>query len=289
MTVGKRRVIDAHVHFWDPTKLRYPWLAGEPALAAPFRPSDFAPLTSGAIDAVVFVEANPAPEQAANEVAWVDALADEEPRIAGIVAFVDLLDEQERDASLARLNRTPRVKGVRHNIQHQAAGFALQPAFVDGVRAVGASGRPFDLCITADQLVEVIELVERCPDVTFVLDHCGKPAIREDAYDSWARDLERLASHDRVSCKISGLFTEAREDQRSADALARWIGRARECFGASRLLYGSDWPVSTLGGGAERWRSIVDAVTADWTDAERRALFAGNASRIYGVSIPVHG
>ena len=120
LSMAGLRVIDAHVHFWDPTKLRYPWLAGEPALAAPFRPSDFAPLTSGAIDAVVFVEANPAPEHAANEVAWVDALADEEPRIAGIVAFVDMMGEQERDASLARLNRTPRVKGVRHNIQHQA-------------------------------------------------------------------------------------------------------------------------------------------------------------------------
>jgi L-fuconolactonase len=135
----------------------------------------------------------------------------------------------------------------------------------------------------------VIELVSRCPDVTFVLDHCGKPAIRDDAYDGWARDLERLASHERVSCKISGLLTEAREDQRSADQLARWIGRARECFGAARLLYGSDWPVSTLGGGAEKWRSIVDAVTATWTEAERRALFAENASRIYGLSAPVHG
>jgi len=252
------RVIDSHVHFWDPSVLRYPWLASVPALAAPFRPAEYPPFSSGDIDAVVFVEANPAPELAADEVAWVDALADAEPRIAGIVAFVDLLDERARDAALARLSRTPRVVGVRHNIQQQPAGFALQPAFVRGVQRVGASGRPFDLCITADQLDEVIELVTRCPDVSFVLDHCGKPAIRDDAYESWAEGLERLASHDRVACKISGLLTESREDQRSADALARWIDRVRDCFGASRLLYGSDWPVSTLGGGTSLWRSIVD-------------------------------
>jgi L-fuconolactonase len=287
--MGALRVIDAHVHFWDPSVLRYPWLAGEPALDARFTPADFPPLGSGEVDAVLFVEANPAPELAADEVRWVNALADAEPRIAGIVAFVDLLDEARRAAALAQSAATPRVVGVRHNIQHQPAGFALQPAFVRGVQAVGASGRPFDLCITAGQLDEVIALVSRCPDVTFVLDHCGKPAIRDDAYDGWARDLERLASHERVSCKISGLLTEAREDQRSADQLARWIGRARECFGAARLLYGSDWPVSTLGGGAEKWRSIVDAVTATWTEAERRALFADNASRIYGLSAPVHG
>ncbi|PYP78404.1 MAG: amidohydrolase [Gemmatimonadetes bacterium] len=282
------RAIDAHVHFWDPMVLRYPWLAGEPALAKPFRPTDFAPLTAGEVDAVVFVEANPAPEQAEDEVAWVEELADSEPRIAGIVAFVDLLDEPRRTAALGHLGRTPRVVGVRHNIQHQPTGFALQPAFVRGVQAVGESGRPFDLCITADQLDEAIELVRRCPDVTFVLDHCGKPAIRDDAFDGWARDLERLASHDFVSCKISGLLTEAREDQRTAESLAPWIAQARACFGASRLIYGSDWPVSVLGGGAGRWRSIVDSVTASWSEAERRALFADNAARVYGLSVPVH-
>jgi L-fuconolactonase len=283
------RVIDSHVHFWDPSVLRYPWLASEPALDARFGPADFPPLASGDVDAVVFVEANPAPELAPDEVRWVDGLADAEPRIAGIVAFIDLLDEPRRAAALERLAATPRVVGVRHNIQHQPAGFALQPAFVRGVQAVGASGRPFDLCITADQLDEVTELVERCSGVTFVLDHCGKPAIRDDAYDGWARDLERLASHDRVSCKISGLLTESREKQRNAEQLSRWIGRARDCFGASRLLYGSDWPVSTLGGGAAKWRTIVDEITSTWTEAERRALFAENASRLYGLSIPVHG
>jgi L-fuconolactonase len=281
-------VIDAHVHFWDPAVLRYPWIAAEPALGRAFVPSDYAPLAPGDVDAVVFVEANVASGQEADEVEWANRLADAEPRVAGIVAFVDLLDEAHRDASLARLARAPRIVGVRHNIQHQATGFALQPEFVRGVQAVGGAGLPFDLCITADQLPETIALVERCPDTSFVLDHCGKPAIRDGTFDQWSRDLERLAAHDRVSCKISGLLTEAREEQRSASALAPWIDRARGCFGASRLIFGSDWPVSTLGGGAERWRRIVDELTAAWPDAERRALFAENAARVYGLAVPVH-
>jgi L-fuconolactonase len=282
------RVIDSHVHFWDPDRLRYPWLAGEPALGSAFLPGDFEPLVTGELDALVFVEANVAPAQAADEVAWLNELADAEPRIGGIVAFVDLLDERNRDAALARLTQTPRVVGVRHNIQHHAPGFALQSAFVRGVHSVSASGLPFDLCLTADQLPEVLALVERCPDTSFVLDHCGKPAIRDDAFDDWARDLERLAAHDRVSCKVSGLLTESREDQRSAAALAPWIDRARECFGASRLIYGSDWPVSTLAGGVRRWRAILDALTSSWPEADRRALFADNAARVYGLSVPVH-
>lgn len=283
------RVIDSHVHFWDSSVLRYPWLAAEPSLAGRFRPGDYAPLAAGQVDAVVFVEANPAPEQAAHEVAWVEQLAASEPRIAGIVAFVDLLDEARRDATLDALSRASRVVGVRHNIQHQPRGFALQPAFVRGVQAVGAAGLPFDLCITADQLGETIALVERCPDVQFVLDHCGKPAIRDDAFVSWARDLDRLASHERVACKISGLLTEAREEQRTSEVLAPWVEHARERFRSSRLLYGSDWPVSTLGGGAQRWREIVDSISAAWPEGERRAFFADTASRVYGLSVTVDG
>ena len=282
-------VIDAHVHFWDPRRLRYPWVAGAPVLDRPFVPADFESLVSRHVDAVVFVEANVEPAQAADEVAWVDGLADAEPRIVGIVAFVDLLDEAQRDAALGRLGRTSRVVGVRHNIQQQPPGFALRPEFVRGVRAVSDAGWPFDLCITGDQLPEVLRLVERCPDATFVLDHCGKPAIRDGEFDEWARDLEQLAGHERVSCKLSGLLTESREEQRSAAALAPWIEHARTCFGASRLLYGSDWPVSTLGGGARRWREIVDELTGPWPEADRRALFADNAARVYRVSVPVHG
>jgi len=283
------RAIDAHVHFWDPSEMDYPWLANERTLGRAFLPADFEPLRSRAVDAVVFVEANCATGQAGRETAWVDRLADEEPRIAGIVAFVDLLDESRRGTALARLDGSRRVVGVRHNIQHQLPGFAVQPAFVRGVQAVGASGRPFDLCITAEQLDETVTLVERCPDTAFVLDHCGKPAIRDDAFDGWAAGLARLASHARVSCKISGLLTESRDDQRDAGTLAPWVEHARACFGPSRLLYGSDWPVSTLGGGAVRWRAIVDAITASWSEAERAALFAENATRVYGLPVPVHG
>jgi L-fuconolactonase len=283
------RVIDAHVHFWDPSVLDYPWLAAEQSLGRAFRPGDFEPLRSRSVDAVIFVEADCAPGQAAKEVAWVDRLAADEPRITGIVAFVDLLDEPNRDEAITRLGQVQRVVGVRHNIQHQPAGFALQPSFVRGVQAVGASGYPFDLCITADQLAEVVDLVEQCPDTTLVLDHCGKPAIRDEGFDTWAAQLERLASNESVSCKISGLLTESLDNQRNARALAPWVEHARACFGASRLLYGSDWPVSTLGGGVARWRTIVDEITGSWPDAERRAFFAENATRTYGLAVPVDG
>jgi L-fuconolactonase len=289
MNEASLRVVDSHVHFWDPGTLEYPWLAALPSLKGAFLPRDFGAFVDGSVDAVIFVEANCVHAQSVREIEWVERLLDDEPRIAGIVAFVDLLDAAHRAAALERVRRSARVVGVRNNIQHQPAGFALQPAFVRGVREAGALGLPFDLCITADQLSEATVLVERCPDTRFVLDHCGKPAIRDDAFESWARDLEHLARHERVACKLSGLLTEARADQGDAAGLRPYLEHARDCFGASRLLYGSDWPVCTLAGGEMKWRAIVDELSAEWPDVERRALFADTANRVYGLPAVVHG
>ncbi|MEO6528627.1 MAG: amidohydrolase family protein [Gemmatimonadaceae bacterium] len=279
-------VVDTHVHFWDRSLLRYPWLDDEPALQRRFLPADFEPFRTGAVDAVVFVQADCAPVSSAEEVAWVETLARDDARIIGIVAYVDMLAEPGRAAALDVVAESSRCVGVRHNIQRHAPGFAVDPAFVRGVQQVGARGLPFDLCITGDQLDETIELVDRCPDTRFVLDHCGKPAIRDDAYAPWAEGIERLASFARVSCKLSGLLTEARADQRHADALRPYAEHVVRCFGHERMMYGSDWPVATLGGSAELWLSIVDELTSGWSAAARQSFYADNALRFYGLDLP---
>jgi L-fuconolactonase len=279
------RVVDAHVHFWDPGRLHYPWLDGSPGLERAFLPSDFTSLTSGAVDAVVVVEANCRAVESEAEVAFVEQLAATRPGVAGTVAFVDLLDERSRSASLERLAATNGVVGVRHNIQGQAAGFALEPAFVRGVDEVGRAGLPFDLCVTATQLPEVTALVRRCPRTSFVLDHCGKPAIRHDAIDAWATDLAELAACDNVCGKLSGLLTEARTDQRGDDALRPYAECVVACFGTDRVMFGSDWPVVTLSGGDVAWRGFVDRFTAAWSDHEQQQLYADNAIRHYGLKL----
>lgn len=284
--MSKPRVVDGHVHFWDPSLLRYPWLDQEPSLARSFLPRDFAALATGEVDAVLFVEAGCEPAKSPREIQWVNRLAAAEPRIIGIVSYLDLLDAPARAAGLLRLASEERVVGVRYNIQRHEPGFALQTEFVRGVQAIGDRDIPFDLCITGDQVAEVVELVERCPDTRFVLDHCGKPAIRDDAFSPWAEPIELLARHERVSCKLSGLLTEAREDQRNAPGLQRYAEHVLSVFGAARLMYGSDWPVCTLGGGAERWRAITDAFTEGWSESDRAGFYADNALAFYGLSLP---
>ena len=280
----RRRVVDSHVHFWDPALLPYPWLDAVPALRRAFLPRDLDALTARTVDGVVFVEANAEGSASLREVEFVQYLAGVDRRIVGIVAYVDMLDAQ-RGAAFAALSGRDRVVGVRHNIQGHPPGFCLQPAFVEGVQAAGAAGLTFDLCITEDQLPDATQLVQRCPETRFVLDHCGKPAIRAEDMEEWVADIASLAECANVVCKVSGLLTEAREEQRTIGALRPYLDHVHACFGGGRMLYGSDWPVLALAGATASWRGIVDEFTASWVDADRDDFYAGNAVRTYGLEV----
>ena len=283
--VEQPMVVDAHVHFWDPQALDYPWLRDEPSLARSYAPAEYTPLADGTVESIVFVEANCAPTQSEREVARIEALATDDPRIVGIVAYADLSSSDSGGAALARLTKVERVVGIRQNIQGRPAGFCVQPAFVRGVQRVGEMGRTFDLCVTADQLPEAIDLVRQCPGTRFVLDHCGKPDVRNSAFASWANDIALLAACENVWCKLSGLLTQADPGQRSADVLAPYADHVLDRFGHARMMYGSDWPVVNLAGGVDVWRTMVDRFTSSWSDADRQSFYGDNAVRFYGLRL----
>ncbi len=277
------RMLDAHVHFWDPDRLHYPWLSDMPALRRPYLPQDMPALADGVLEGAIFVEANCRITENLGELDFIDTVTEGGAPILGTVAFVDMCDVARRTGVLREVARRPRAVGVRHNIQRQPPGFCIQDEFVRGVQAVGRAGLVFDLCITADQLAEATELVRGCPDTTFVLDHCGKPDIAGDAIEPWATDLRRLAGHENVACKLSGLLSEARPEQRTVAGILPYARHAMECFGADRLMYGSDWPVVTTAGGEPLWRSVVNNAISSWPYAARHAFFFDNAVRIYGI------
>jgi L-fuconolactonase len=307
--------VDAHVHFWDPTVLQYPWLEGLPSLERPFLPSAYAGATAGiALDAMIVVEANCRPDQTLREVELFERIAGNQrgqtplkflrnstgsdpvefcdetliqrsltPLISGIVAFVSLTAPAELDETLDALVARPLVKGARHNIQGEAPGFCTQPSFVDGVRKVGALGLTFDLCATHDQLPDVVQLVRACRDTRFVLDHCGKPAIRDGLLEQWSTHIASLAESANVWCKLSGLLTEASHgDWREAD-LVPYASHVVEHFGTDRVMYGSDWPVLTLAGAYADWFRFTESFTAAWSDGERRGFYRDNAMNVYRI------
>jgi L-fuconolactonase len=276
-------IVDAHVHFWDPDRLEYPWLHGSPGLGRSFLVQDFHRAIGDApIDRVIFVECNCRPEESPLELQLVQELAEQEPRIAGAVAFADLTSQLPLASRLELLSHFPLLRGIRHNIQGHDNGFCLQPSFVEGVREIGRHGLAFDLCATHDQLLDVLTLVERCPDVRFVLDHGGKPAIRDDTLHPWAEHISRLAQLPNVYCKLSGLLTEAAEEWWEDDVLL-FAKHILASFGADRTMFGSDWPVLTLAGRYEQWLQITSRATRHWSAAERAAFFGGTAARVYSL------
>jgi L-fuconolactonase len=218
----------------------------------------------------------------------VEQLASQEPRIAGIVAFADLTAGLgPGDSGLGRtldvLARSPLVKGVRQNIQGQPAGFCVQRAFVEGVGEVGRRGLTFDLCATHDQLGDVVQLVRQCPGTRFVLDHCGKPAIRDRRMKRWRADIATLAACDAVSCKLSGLLTQTPPKNWRDEDLLPYAECVVESFGVERVIYGSDWPVLTLAGSCCDWYGFTQRFTARWSAAEQSRFYCDNAARVYGL------
>lgn len=274
--------VDAHVHFWDPAELDYDWLADEPKLHRAFVPADYREAVGRLpIERLVFVQCGPAGVQALDEVRWIASLAADEPRIAAIVAQSPLEAGEAVRGHLESLRTLPLVRGVRRLIQSEPDDFCLRPAFVRGVQLLAEFGFSFDLCVCHRQLANVVRLVEQCPLVHFALDHLGKPDVKGRGLDPWRDNLRALAGFSNVSCKLSGLVTEADHERWSAADLRPYVEHAVECFGYGRLMFGSDWPVATLAATYARWFEALGELVAGAAPADRQRLLAGTADEFY--------
>ena len=273
---------DSHIHFWDPGKLNYPWLAEIPSLNVRHTPGVLASEATARPARFVFVQAECARDRWLDEVRWVESLAVAEPRIAGIVAHAPMDAGVELPGLLAELKKHPLVRGVRHLIQGESdPEFCTRTAFVAGVQALGRDGLGFDLCCRHHQLPAVIELVRRCPQTAFILDHAGKPGIARRELDPWREQITTLAALPNVVCKFSGLVTEADPAGWTPDDLRPYAEHLLASFGSARLLFGSDWPVVKLAASYDRWLAAADSLLSSLSPAERNAIFHDNASRVY--------
>jgi L-fuconolactonase len=275
--------VDAHVHFWDPSRLPYPWLAGAGAIAGPHLPRQLlAEAGERPPEAIVFVQAECDRARFLEEVEWVRSLG--EARVARIVAFAPMDRGAATREAIARLAREPLVCGVRHNIQDDPdPALCRRPEFVDGVRRVGEAGLTFDLCLRAAQLPIVIELISDCPTTQFVLDHSAKPEIGRGALDPWRAGIDAICRFPNVVCKLSGLLTEAPPGT-GVEALRPYVGHVVAGFGPDRVLFGSDWPVLNLASSYATWLEVACALVESLAPADRRAIFSATARRIYRLS-----
>ena len=278
-------IIDSHVHLYDPSVLSYPWMAEIPALNRPHLPDDFTDACDSIpVDRLVFVEVDAAPADRIAETDWITGMARADPRIGAIVAAAPLELGRAAEPHLERLAERPLVKGVRRLIQSEPdPEFCLRPDFVDGVRLLARYGFSFDICVYHVQLPAAVELVRRCPDVRFVLDHAGKPGIRAGLMDPWQSDLRAMSELPNVWCKLSGMATEADHASWNREDLRPYIDHVVECFGFRRLMFGGDWPVSTLATTYPRWIETVLWATQFCSGADRRRLMRENAAEFYAL------
>lgn len=244
------RVLDSHLHLWDPELLHYPWLEGPLAWLFGATEIEHARIARATTERAVFVQAETIEDDFLEEVRWVAGLA---PRVGvvGIVAGARLDRGTDTTAHLEGLAAEPLVVGVRHNLQGEPDGLAVSADFVTGAREVAARGWAFDACVRAAQLPEVARLAGAVPELRMVLDHLGKPEVGTAKAPvaptmEWVRDLDDLARHPNVWCKLSGLPGEAGGDW-SAEQLHPFLDAAADAFGVERLMWGSDWPVSVIG------------------------------------------
>ena len=277
-------IIDTHVHLWNPRRFRIPWLDAAPAINQPYELKEYAGHTQGiAIEGMVYLEVDVAPSYRLLEAQWVNALADEEPRLRGIVPSAPLEDGDCARSYLDALKAIgPRIKGVRRLLQGERDdAFGLQPDFVRGVQALADYDFSFDICIVHRQLPAAIELVRRCPQVRFILDHLGKPDIKAGLRDPWQAHIRELAALPNVVCKISGMVTEADHAGWTTDDLRPYFEVVYEAFGEDRVMFGGDWPVALLASSYARWVQTLDELAAGLSEPARRKLWAENARRVY--------
>jgi L-fuconolactonase len=278
-------IVDAHVHLYDPGRVAYPWMRDEPKLDSPHLPADYRCAIGGTeVEAVVFVEVDAAADQRLAEAEFVAGLAATDPLVAGLVAAAGL---DEGGAELDAVAAVPGVRGIRQLIQAHAdePGWCLRERFVEGVKGLASRDLSFDLCLFHPQLADATELVRRCPEVRFVLDHIGKPGIRAGLAEPWRRDIAALAALPNVWCKISGVVTEADHAAWTEAEVAPYVAHAIEVFGYRRCMFGGDWPVSELATRYPRWVALVEAVTAGASSADRRRLWRETAIEFYRLEI----
>jgi predicted TIM-barrel fold metal-dependent hydrolase len=275
-------IIDTHLHLIYRERLSYPWLASAAALDRdfPYERYQAEARRCGVTDAI-HMEVDVAPGDIETETRNVDALATEPGSLLRGAISACRPEYEGFPAFLERQLANPFVKGFRRVLHVVPDEVSESDTFRKNVRRLAGSGRPFDLCVRPDQIDKAIALADLAPDVRFVLDHCGVPAIKERAEHPWRERIVEIARRPNVAVKISGVVAYADGATWTLDDIRPYVEHAIESFGWDRVVWGSDWPVCTLTASLSIWMAAIQAITLGSTPGERERLFSANARRIW--------
>lgn len=273
-------VVDSHVHFWKYDKVRDAWITDNmKILQQDYLPEHLAPtLKRNGVDGVVAVQAS----QEEVETRFLAELAKTHPEIKGVVGWLDLQADNIAER-LEHFTQYSSIRGYRHVVQAEPDDFLLRPNFQRGVQALKPYNYTYDVLIYPSQLKPAIEFVSKFPDQKLIIDHCAKPDIKHKKIDEWKVLMKEIAQNPQVSCKVSGLFTEAAWKTWSAAEFYPYLDVVFEAFGTDRLLYGSDWPVILVSGIYVQWKSLLEKYMENYTPEDREKVFGLNAVAFYNL------
>jgi predicted TIM-barrel fold metal-dependent hydrolase len=275
-------ICDTHQHLIYSEKWTYSWTKGIPQLEGKaFRIDDYLREIEGTdVRWSIFMETTPGAWR--EEAAHTYYLAEQPGSlIRGVIA--NCHPEEDGFEEYLDSIHSNKLVGLRRICHVEHDGFSQQPKFVENIRRIGRNGLTFDLCFLARQLPSALNLAQKCPNVQFILDHCGIPDIVGGSLNPWRDHLRQLAALPNVACKISGVLAYCRPDNATAEAVRPYIEHSIECFGWDRVVWGSDWPVCTLTTTLRQWVEISREIVRTAAETDQHKLFHKNAARIYGL------
>lgn len=271
------RIVDTHLHLVYQDKLSYPWLAGAPALNRQWTvESYFAEAEKLGIEAALHMEVDVAEKDMEAETAFVTAA---HRKVVGAIA-PGRPEHADFPAYLERIAANPKVKGVRRILHTVPDELSQTSLFAENIRHLAAHDLPFDLCLRADQLPIGKALAIKCPEVQFVLDHCGVPKVAEQELEPWRDYVHELAQMPNVAGKVSGVVAYAGPDW-TVETLRPFVEHVIQSFGWDRVVWGSDHPVCTLTANLTRWVEATKTIVSGASEEAQQKLFSRNAERIY--------
>ena len=273
--------IDSHQHFWHYSPTEHTWMSDSmSAIRRDFLPEDLQPLLASlSFDACIAVQAR----QSLEETRWLLELADRFSFIKGVVGWLDLCSP-ELPNQLERFANHPKLAGVRHVVQDEPDDeFVLRPDFRRGIAQLREFNLTYDLLLFPKHIPAAVRLVEEFPEQPFVLDHIAKPSIAQGLISPWREDIQRLAQFPNVSCKLSGMVTEAKWQQWQSEDYRPYLDTVTEAFGSDRLMIGSDWPVCLLSSDYASTMQLVIEYIHQFPEEAHAAILGGNCARFYGI------
>ncbi|MBL4576153.1 MAG: amidohydrolase family protein [Opitutaceae bacterium] len=273
--------IDAHQHFWQRDRFQYPWLTKELTnLQRDFAPEDLHPLLQkNAIDMALVVQTLNSLE----ETYWFLQLAEKNPFIGGVIGWVDLSDPLIGE-QLAEFQSSKNLVGIRHQVHDEPDGnWLLHDDILSGLQALADHSLPYDLLIRPTHLPLCTELAKTLPSLSLIVDHIAKPGIAQKQWEPWAEDIAQLATLPNVSCKVSGLITEADWSSWKPEDLQPYVEHICHSFGSDRIMFGSNWPFCLLAGSYDHVIETITVLIDQIDDSYSAGFWGNNATRIYNL------